>query len=72
MASLILGNTHSRLSFIYANDDSVLISFPLGSDGLTIVTFLRLSLRFRLNEDFMFIHEEVYDALPGNLIETIE
>jgi hypothetical protein len=71
MASLILGDTHSRFSVIYANDDSVPISFPLGSDGLAVVTSLRLSLRFRLNEDFMFIDEEVYDALSKDLFQTI-
>jgi hypothetical protein len=72
MASLILGYTHSRFSIIYANDDSVPISFPLGSDELTVVTSLRLSLRFRLSEDFMFIDEEVYDVLLGDLVQTIE
>jgi hypothetical protein len=57
MASLILSDTHSRFSVIYANNDSVPISFPLGSDELAVVTSLRLSLRFRLSEDFMFIYE---------------
>jgi hypothetical protein len=63
MASLILGDTHSRFFVIYTNDDSIPISFTLGSYGLAVVTPLKLSLRFRLNEDFMFINEEVYNAL---------
>jgi hypothetical protein len=50
MASLILGYTHSRFSVIYANDESILKSFLLGSDGLAVVTSLRLSLRFRLSD----------------------
>jgi hypothetical protein len=47
------------------------ISFPLGSDGLAGLTFLRLSLRFRLSEGFMFIDEDVYDVLSGDLVQTI-
>jgi hypothetical protein len=71
MALLNFGNTHSRFAIIYANGEGVLVSFPLGSDGLAVVTSLRLSLRFRSSEDFMFIDEEVYDALLGDLIQTI-
>jgi hypothetical protein len=60
-----------RLIVICATDELVPISFPLGNDELTIITSLRLSLRFRLSEDFMFIDKEVYDALSGDSIQTI-
>jgi hypothetical protein len=72
MASLILGDIHSRFFVIYANDDLVPILFPLGSDGLVVVTSLRLSLRFWLSEDFMFIDDEIYDVLSRDLVQTIK
>jgi hypothetical protein len=43
----------------------------LGIDGVAYVTSLRLSLRFQMSEDFMFIDEEVYDVQSGDLIHTI-
>jgi hypothetical protein len=49
----------------------VSISFPLNIDGVAHVTSLRLSLRFQMSEDFMFIDEEVYDAQSGDLIHII-
>jgi hypothetical protein len=55
MAPLNDGSSHSRFVVIFADDDGVPISFPLGNDGLAHVTSLRLSLRFRLSEDFMFV-----------------
>jgi hypothetical protein len=66
------GNSHSRFAIISADGDGVPVSFPLGNDGLARVTSLRLSLKFQLSEDFMFHDEEVYDALSGDLINTIE
>jgi hypothetical protein len=64
-------DTHPRLAVIYSNVEGVPISFPLGNDGIALVTSLRLSLRFQMSEDFMFIDEEVYDAQFGDLIHTI-
>jgi hypothetical protein len=72
MAPLNDGNSHSRFAIISIDGDGVPISFPLGNDGLARNTSLRLSLRFRLSEDFMFLDEEVYNALSGDLINTIE
>jgi hypothetical protein len=66
------GNSHSRFAVIYVDGDGIPVSFLLGNDGLARVTSLRLSLRFRLSEDFMFVDGEVYDALSGHLINTIE
>jgi hypothetical protein len=71
MASHNPCDTHSTLAIIYSNGDGVPISFPLGNDGLALVTSLRLSLRFHMSEDFMFIDEEVYDAQSRDLIHTI-
>jgi hypothetical protein len=56
---------------IYPDGVGVPISFPLGSDGVAHITSLRLSLRFQISEDFMFIDEEVYDTQSGDLIHTI-
>jgi hypothetical protein len=71
MAALNLGDTHSRFVVLYADTKRVPISFPLGNDGLALVTSLRLSLRFKLSEDFMYIDEEVYDSQSRDLIHTI-
>lgn len=72
MAPLNDGNSHSRFAIISIDGDGDPISFPLGNDELAYVTSLRLSLKFRLSEGFMFLDEEVYDALSGDLINTIE
>jgi hypothetical protein len=64
-------DTHPRLVHIYSDAGGVPISFPLGNDGVALVTSIRLSLRFQMSEDFIFIDEEVYDAqsvteIPNN------
>jgi hypothetical protein len=71
MASPNPCDTHSSLAVIYSEVGGVPISFPLGNDGVAHVTSLRLSLRFQMSEDFMFIDEEVYDAQSGDMIHTI-
>jgi hypothetical protein len=72
MAALNPGDTYPSYVVVHADGEGVPISFPLGNDGLVRVTSLRLSLRFGLSEEFMFLDEEVYDALSGDLINTIE
>ena len=62
---------HHVLVVIYLDGVGVPISFPLESDGVAHVYSLRLSLRFQMSEEFMFIDEEVYDAQSGDLIQTI-
>jgi hypothetical protein len=64
-------DTRPRFAVIYSEIGGVPISFLLGIDGVAHVTSLRLSLRFQMSEDFMFIDEEVYDAQSGDLIHTI-
>ena len=71
MASPNPSETHPMLAVLYLDGVGVPISFPLGSDGVAHVTSLRLSLRFQLSEDFMFIDQEVYDANSGDLTHTI-
>jgi hypothetical protein len=71
MASPNPCDTHPSLAVIYSEVGGVPISFPLGNDGVAHVTSLRLSLRFQMSEDFMFIDEEVYDAQSRDLIHTI-
>jgi hypothetical protein len=63
--------THPRFAVIYFVVDGIPISFPLGNDGVALITSLRLSLRFQMSEEFMFIDEEVYDAHSLDLIHTI-
>jgi hypothetical protein len=71
MASLNPSDAHSRFAVICVDGDGVPISFPLSNDGHALVTSLRLSLRFQMSEDFIFIDEEVYDGHSGDLIHTI-
>jgi hypothetical protein len=71
MASHNPCDTHPRLAVIYSDVEAVPISFPLGNDGVALVTSIRLNLRFQMSEDFMFIDEEVYDAQSRDLIHTI-
>ena len=59
------------LAVIYLDGVGVPISFTVDSDGVAHVTSLRLSLRFQLSEDFMFIDEDVYDPNSGDLTHTI-
>ena len=72
MASLNDGNSHSSFVVICADGDGVPVSFLLGNEGLARITSLRLSLKFGLSEDFMFLDEEVCDTQFGSLINTIE
>jgi hypothetical protein len=67
MASHNPCDTHSRFAVIHSDSEGVPISFPLGNDRVALVNSLRLSLRFQMSEDFMFIDEEVYDAQSGGL-----
>jgi hypothetical protein len=71
MAPLNPGGAHSSFAVICTDGDVVPLSFPLGIDGHALVTSLRLSLRFQMSEEFMFIDEEVYDAQSGDLVLTI-
>ena len=59
------------LVVIYLDGVGVPISFTVGSDGVAHDLSLRLSLRFQLSEDFMFINEDVYDPNSGDLTHTI-
>jgi hypothetical protein len=46
---LNVDDLHSSYVEIHADGEGVSITFPVGSDGLAVVTTLRLSLRFQLN-----------------------
>jgi hypothetical protein len=70
MASHNPCETHNWLVVIYSDGRRVPISFLIGNDGVALVTSLRLSLRFQMSEDFMFIDEEVFDAQSGDLIQS--
>jgi hypothetical protein len=71
MASVNLADHVSRFAVIRADGEGVPISFPLGSDGIAIVTTIRLNLRFQLNMDSLHIDKEVYDSVTGELSHTI-
>jgi hypothetical protein len=72
MAVLNHSDMYPSYVVIHADGQGAPLSFPLRNDGLVRVTSLRLSLRFGLSEDFMFLDEEVYDSQSGNLINNIE
>ena len=72
MATLNPGDACPSYVVVHVDDEGVPLSFPLGNDGLVRITSLRLSLRFGFSEDFMFLDDEVYDALSRDLINTIE
>lgn len=61
MASMNLANQVARFAIIQADGEGGPISFPLGSEGIAVVTAIRLSLEFQLNVDSLHINEEVYD-----------
>jgi hypothetical protein len=57
---------------IRADGDGVLISFPLGNDGLaSAVSVVRLGIRFQLNIASLHIDEEVFDLVSGDVTRTI-
>jgi hypothetical protein len=72
MAPLNPGDTYPCYAVIHADGGGVPLSFPLGNDGLVRVISLRLSLRFGLSEDFMFLDQEVYDTESRDMINTIK
>jgi hypothetical protein len=62
MAVLNPSDTYPSYVVIHTDSQGAPLSFPLRNDGLVRVTSLRLSLRFGLSEDFIFLDEEVYDS----------
>jgi hypothetical protein len=54
-----------------ADGDGVPISFPLGSDGLALVSAVRIGLWFQLNIASLHIDEEVFDSVSGDVSHTI-
>ena len=71
MASENIGPFCSSFAIIRADGDSVPISFPLGSDGLAMVSAVRLGLRFQLNMASLHIDEEVFDLASDAVTHTI-
>jgi hypothetical protein len=71
MASESIGPFCSNFATIRADGDCVPISFPLGSDGLALVSAVCLGLRFQLNVDSLHIDEEVFDLASGCITHTI-
>jgi hypothetical protein len=56
---------------IRADGDGVPISFPVGTDGLASISAVRFGLRFQLNIASLYIDEEVFDSVFGNVTHTI-
>jgi hypothetical protein len=71
MAALSVDDAHPSYVEIRVDGEGVPITFPVGSDGLALVTTLRLSLLFQLNTMSLHIDEDVYDTKSGDLIHTI-
>ena len=59
------------MALVRANSHSVPISFPLGEDGRAIVTSTTLSLRFQFREDTLYVGEEVFDDVSGELSHSV-
>ena len=59
MASESIGSFCTSFATIRAGGDCIMISFLLGSDGLALVSAVRLSLLFQLNIDSLHIDKEV-------------
>jgi hypothetical protein len=71
MAFANLANLCENFVVIQADDEGVPISFPLGSDGLAVVSAIRLGLWFQLNIASLHIDEEVYNLESGILSHII-
>jgi hypothetical protein len=71
MASVNIGSFCMSFATIRADGDGVPISFPLGSDGLASVLAVRLGLRFQLSIASLYIDEEVFDSVSGDVTHTI-
>jgi hypothetical protein len=71
MASENIGPFCTSFATIQADGDGVPISFPLGSDGLALVSTVFLGFRFQLNIASLHIDEEVFDSIFGDVIHTI-
>ena len=56
---------------IRVDGDGVPISFPLGSDGLALVSTVHLGLHFHLNIASLHIDKEVHDSVSGDVTHTI-
>jgi hypothetical protein len=67
IASVKVGDQTSGFVVIRVDGEEVSILFPLGSDGIAVVTTIRLSLRFQLNKDSLHIDEEVYDSVSHTI-----
>jgi hypothetical protein len=62
MAFVNVADQVSGFAVIRLDGSGVPISFPLGSDGIAVVTTICLGLRFQLKVDSLHIDEEVYDS----------
>ena len=59
------------MASVRANFHSVPVSFPLGEDGLAMVTGTTPSLKFNFREDTFYVEEEVFDDLTGEFSHAV-
>lgn len=59
------------MAFIRADLHRVPVTFPLGEDGLAMVTATTLSLRFQFREDSLYVEEEIFDSNSGDLMHAL-
>jgi hypothetical protein len=71
MTALSVDDSHPSYVEIRVDGEGVPITFPVGSDGLALVTALCLSLQFQLKAMSLHIDEDIYDTKSGDLIHTI-
>ena len=71
MASVDLVDHFSRFVVIHADGEEVPISFPLGNDGMVVITTIHFGLQFQLNIDSLYIDEEVFDLITRDLSHIV-
>ena len=71
MASTLTLLSLSKLAEIHSNSLGISILFPVGKDGLATVMALHISIRFCLQETFVWVEREVYNPLFLALSHTI-
>ena len=59
------------MALIWADNQSVPVTIPLGTDGYAKVTALTLSLRFQFRADTVYVEEEICDSDTGIVSHAI-
>jgi len=61
----------SKTVVVRANNDGVLVIFPMGQDGLVEVFASRLGLMFQFKPDSIYFDEKVFQAKLSHPLVTL-